>query len=370
MVKLSSKATALAALGLLLLCGQLAPAAAGRGARLKRRSLLQETNPILPQPDFGPRIEGPGQIGSVSQGLRTAINDLAAQVPRIGSSALTQTATTGDTQAQRRQSVSWINTLPLITSGITEGRAAANVTGEGRLASAVLDDRSVSVAKGIVSDNGKDAKTLGSAASAQGVSIAQAGDGQQAGTELGALTVASAGEKALDPAISSDGSTAGVLLQQRGIGQRTSTRAQTGTLAAVAPENGGPTNYGGSVQFAAADSEDRPGLSVTRDLNKAENTAVNLAGNSNANRYGYTWSNSAIPTVVARGTENAYGAVRGGEFGTGFHFGGSQLRAITYKSRADPKIVAEKKDENNDDKPDLVEKVLTGKDDEEPAMAG
>lgn len=46
----------------------------------------------------------------------------------------------------------------------------------------------------------------------------------------------------------------------------------------MAPEDGGPTNYGGSVQFAAADSEDRPGLSVTRDLNKPENTIVNLAG--------------------------------------------------------------------------------------------
>jgi hypothetical protein len=52
--------------------------------------------------------------------------------------------------------VSWINTLPLLTAAITEGGAAANVTGEGRLASAVLDDRSVSVAKDIVSDNGGD----------------------------------------------------------------------------------------------------------------------------------------------------------------------------------------------------------------------
>jgi hypothetical protein len=74
----------------------------------------------------------------------------------VGSTALTQTATTGDTQAQRRQAVTFINTLPLLTSAITEGGAAANVTGEGRLASAVLDDRSVSVAKDIVSDDGGD----------------------------------------------------------------------------------------------------------------------------------------------------------------------------------------------------------------------
>lgn len=92
-----------------------------------------------------------------------------AEVPRIGSSALTQTATTGNTQAQRRQSVSWINTLPLLTSGITEGGAAANVTGEGRLASAVLDDRSVSVAKGIVSDNGKDGECCTNTNLADGV---------------------------------------------------------------------------------------------------------------------------------------------------------------------------------------------------------
>lgn len=25
---------------------------------------------------------------------------------------------------------------------------------------------------------------------------------------------------------------------------------------------------------------------------------LRLAGNSNANRYGYTWSNSAIPTII------------------------------------------------------------------------
>jgi hypothetical protein len=74
----------------------------------------------------------------------------------VGSSAVTQTATTGDQQAQRRQSVAFINTLPLLTAGITEGGAAANVTGQGRLASAVLDDRSVSVAKDIVSDQEKD----------------------------------------------------------------------------------------------------------------------------------------------------------------------------------------------------------------------
>jgi hypothetical protein len=81
---------------------------------------------------------------------------IAAEVPILGTRSTTQTATTGDTEAQRRQSVAWINTLPLLTAGITEGGAAANVTGEGRLASAVLDDRSVSIAKGIASDNGKD----------------------------------------------------------------------------------------------------------------------------------------------------------------------------------------------------------------------
>jgi hypothetical protein len=77
MRKGSSRAAALAVVGILLLCGQFAPAAAGRGAKLHRRALLQETNPILPQRDFGPRIEGPGQIGAVVQGLRTSINELA-----------------------------------------------------------------------------------------------------------------------------------------------------------------------------------------------------------------------------------------------------------------------------------------------------
>jgi hypothetical protein len=61
-------------------------------------------------------------------------------------------------------------------------------------------------------------------------------------------------------------------------GERVSTRVQSGTLSAVAPADGGPTNYGGSVQFAAADSQDRPGLLTTRDLRKPENTIITLAG--------------------------------------------------------------------------------------------
>jgi hypothetical protein len=61
-------------------------------------------------------------------------------------------------------------------------------------------------------------------------------------------------------------------------GERVSTRVQSGTLSAVAPADGAPTNYAGSVQFAAADSEDRPGLSTTTDLKKAENTIITLAG--------------------------------------------------------------------------------------------
>lgn len=61
-------------------------------------------------------------------------------------------------------------------------------------------------------------------------------------------------------------------------GERTSTRVQTADLAAVTPAGGGPTNYGGSVQFAAADTQDRPELSTTQDLKKNENTAISLAG--------------------------------------------------------------------------------------------
>ncbi|KAF6256186.1 hypothetical protein COO60DRAFT_141044 [Scenedesmus sp. NREL 46B-D3] len=349
----ASRAAALAALSLVLLCSQFAPAAAGRGKRLQRRSLLQETDPILIQPDFGPRIEGPGQLGSAIQGLREDINDLADEVPRVGSQAVSQTATTGDTQAQRRQAVTFINTLPLLTAGITESGAAANVTGEGRTASAVLDSRSVSVAKDIASDNGGNPKTFGSAASVQGVSVVQAGNGQQAGTEIRGRTDSGAGEKILDPARTGDGAGAGTSLLQRGIGERTSTRVQTADLAAVTPAGGGPTNYGGSVQFAAADTQDRPELSTTQDLKKNENTAISLAGNGNANRYGYTWSNSGLPTVVARGTDNAFAAVRGGEFGTGYHFGGSNMRATTYldKVEGDPNRVVQKDGGDDDGTP-------------------
>jgi hypothetical protein len=52
------------------------------------------------------------------------------------------------------------------------------------------------------------------------VSVVQAGNGQQAGTELRGRTDSRAGEKALDLAVSSDGATAGTLLNQRGIGRR------------------------------------------------------------------------------------------------------------------------------------------------------
>jgi hypothetical protein len=56
--------------------------------------------------------------------------------------------------------------------------------------------------------------------------------------------------------------------------------------------------------------------------------------------------------LQSRGTENAYAAARGGEFGTGYHFGGSQLRAITYRNRVegDPNRVVNKDDEEGDGK--------------------
>jgi hypothetical protein len=54
--------------------------------------------------------------------------------------------------------------------------------------------------------------------------------------------------------------------------------------------------------------------------------------------------------LQARGTDNAAAQVRGGEFGTGYHFGGSQLRAITYRNRVegDPNRVV---DGDDDGKP-------------------
>jgi hypothetical protein len=64
-----------------------------------------------------------------------------------------------------------------------------------------------------------------------------------------------------------------------------STRVQSATLSAVAPADGGPTNYGGSVQFASADTQDRPELSTTADLRKDENTLVTLAGGLRAQQH-------------------------------------------------------------------------------------
>jgi hypothetical protein len=59
---------------------------------------------------------------------------------------------------------------------------------------------------------------FGSAASVQGVSIVQAGNGQAAGTEIRGRTDTRAGEKVLDLAKTGDGATAGSQLTQRGIG--------------------------------------------------------------------------------------------------------------------------------------------------------
>jgi hypothetical protein len=53
----------------------------------------------------------------------------------------------------------------------------------------------------------------------QGVSVVQAGNGQQAGTEIRGRTDTFAGEKVLDLAAQGDGATAGTQLTQRGIGE-------------------------------------------------------------------------------------------------------------------------------------------------------
>ena len=53
-------------------------------------------------------------------------------------------------------------------------------------------------------------------------------------------------------------------------------------------DSDGPANSGGAVQFAAVDTEDRPGLSTTADFGKDENTRVTLDADAIANRHGYT----------------------------------------------------------------------------------
>eukprot|EP00879_Flechtneria_rotunda_P000377 GHRR01000469.1.p1 GENE.GHRR01000469.1~~GHRR01000469.1.p1 ORF type:complete len:440 (+),score=132.27 GHRR01000469.1:253-1572(+) len=314
---------------------------------------------LLPEADEDNRVDGNGKFGSKMQQLLGDINDLAGRVPRLGSNTIAQTAARGADQAQVRNAFAEVETLPLRSTGNGDAGSAAI---DNRTAVTVMDTKSVSVAKDIVNDDGNDAKNLGAASQAQGVSVTRGRGANQGGSSTIGTSTSEAGEKGyLFADVPRDGAIATTTTTQRGIGEKVSTRLQAASLSAVSPGNdpekrrkdataddsnkpgtskttsrttsddSGPANSAGSILFASLDTEDTPGLSTTRDFGKDFNTQADLSTDAVANRYGYTYAPAVTGTIQADSTLRGQALLSGGQFGTGFHFSGPHtVRSSTY----------------------------------------